>query len=235
MVFDGDYMIGIYKICNIINHKVYIGQSIDIQRRFSDHIRSLKNGCHFNEHLQASYNKYGPEAFVFEVECICQKEELDDLEVFIIQQYNSINPKYGYNKETGGSNNKIISEETREKYRINNSGSKNPFYGKKHTEEYCEKMKVLSGLHRHSKESKYKISENHADVSGSNNPRCRAIYCPELDELFWGAKEAQDKYGVNRNNICTCLRGRLQSAGKHPITGQKLTWVYADINEHTTE
>ena len=60
-------MIGIYKISNIINNKVYIGQSIDIQRRFSEHMRELNNNCHYNKHLQASYNKYGREAFSCEI------------------------------------------------------------------------------------------------------------------------------------------------------------------------
>lgn len=60
---------------------------------------------------------------------------------------------------------------------------------------------------------------------GKNNPRAFAIYCPELDESFWGAQEATMKYGVNAGSISSCLRGKLQSAGKHPVTGEKLTWV----------
>ena len=222
-------MIGIYKISNIINNKVYIGQSMDIQRRFSEHMRALNNNCHYNKHLQASYNKYGTEAFLYEVLCVCEMIELDDMEVFFIDYYDSMNPEHGYNKESGGSLNKRISEETREKYRINNRGARNPFYGKKHTEEHKEKIRKLSSLHRHSDATKQKISENHADVSGKNNPNSRSIYCPELNEYFWGAKAAEDKYGINKNNICSCLKNRLKSAGKHPETREKLTWIY--INE----
>lgn len=33
------------------------------------------------------------------------------------------------------------------------------------------------------------------------------------------------KYGINAGSISSCLRGKLQSAGKHPVTGEKLTWV----------
>lgn len=221
-------MVGIYKISNTINSKVYIGQSIDIQRRFSDHMRMLNDNRHYNKHLQASYNKYGKEAFLYEVLCVCDITELDDMEVFFIDYYNSINPEYGYNKESGGSINKSVSAETREKHRINNSGSRNPFYGKKHTKEHREKIRKLSSLHRHSEATKQKISENHADVSGENNPRSRPIYCPELNEYFWGAKAAEDKYGINKNNICSCLKNRLKSAGKHPVTKEKLTWTYVN-------
>lgn len=221
-------MIGIYKIFNIINNKVYIGQSIDIQRRFSEHMRALNDNCHYNKHLQASYNKYGQEAFLYEVLCTCEIADLDDMEVFFIDYYNSMNPEYGYNKESGGNKNKNISEETREKYRRNNSGLGNPFYGKKHTKEHREKIRKLSSLHRHSEETKQKISENHADVSGPNNPRSRPIYCPELNEYFWGAKAVEDKYGISKNNICSCLKNRLKSAGKHPVTKEKLTWIYVN-------
>ena len=78
-------MIGIYKISNIINNKVYVGQSIDIQRRFSEHMRELNNNCHYNKHLQASYNKYGREAFSYEILCVCDTTELDNMEVFFLQ------------------------------------------------------------------------------------------------------------------------------------------------------
>ena len=32
-------MIGIYKITNLVNNKIYIGQSVDIARRFNEHMR----------------------------------------------------------------------------------------------------------------------------------------------------------------------------------------------------
>lgn len=228
IIRSNNYMIGVYKISNIINNKVYIGQSVDIQRRFSEHIRMLDNKCHYNKHLQASYNKYGKDVFLYEVLCVCDATELDAIEVFFINYYNSMNSECGYNKESGGSINKSVSTETREKQRINNSGSRNPFYGKKHTKEHIEKIRELSSLHRHSEATKQKISENHADISGQNNPRSRSIYCSELNEYFWGAQAAEDKYGISRNNICSCLKGRLKSAGKHPVTKEKLTWVYTN-------
>ena len=49
-------MIGIYKI--IINNKVYIGSSFNIQRRLIQHKSNLKNNKHDNQHLQNAYNKY---------------------------------------------------------------------------------------------------------------------------------------------------------------------------------
>lgn len=61
-------------------------------------------------------------------------------------------------------------------------------------------------------------------TSGERNPRATKVYCPQLNESFDCIKYASDKYGVNRGSITSCLKGRLKSAGKHPITGEKLTW-----------
>ena len=61
-------------------------------------------------------------------------------------------------------------------------------------------------------------------VSGRNNPRAFAIFSPELGEAFWGAKEAYDKYGISRGDISSCINGKLKHAGKHPVTGEPLTW-----------
>lgn len=60
---------------------------------------------------------------------------------------------------------------------------------------------------------------------GKKHPRATPVYCPELDEYFWGAKEAYDKYGIGRAGISNCLTGKLKHSGHHPITGQPLTWV----------
>lgn len=61
-------------------------------------------------------------------------------------------------------------------------------------------------------------------TSGKNNPRATPIYSPELNESFWGAKEVNEKYGINVGSISSCIHGKLKSAGKHPVTGEPLTW-----------
>lgn len=65
-------------------------------------------------------------------------------------------------------------------------------------------------------------------VSGCNNPRAFAIFSPELGETFWGAKEVYDKYGISRGDISSCINGKLKHAGKHPVTGEPLTWQKLD-------
>lgn len=70
-------------------------------------------------------------------------------------------------------------------------------------------------------ETLLKYSQN---ATGKNNPRATAIYSPELNETFWGAKEVKDRYGINQGSISSCINGKLKHAGKHPITGEPLTW-----------
>lgn len=89
---------GIYKIENLINGKVYIGQSIDIFGRWNAH----KNRMGYqDEHLYRSMRKYGIENFKFEILKECNENCLKDLEAFFIRVYCSWNSKYGYNMTFG--------------------------------------------------------------------------------------------------------------------------------------
>jgi group I intron endonuclease len=72
------------------------------------------------------------------------------------------------------------------------------------------------------KDTLQKLSEA---TKGNRNPRAFSVYCPELNEEFWGAKEAHDKYGICLSSISQCVSGKIGHAGKHPITGEPLTWV----------
>jgi len=56
---------GIYKIINVINNKFYIGSAVNFKRRKSRHFSELRNNKHNNFKLQAAWNKYGEQAFVF--------------------------------------------------------------------------------------------------------------------------------------------------------------------------
>jgi len=57
----------IYQITNMVNGKYYIGSAESFARREWQHKYELKKGTHKNPRLQAAWNKYGADAFVFEV------------------------------------------------------------------------------------------------------------------------------------------------------------------------
>ena len=83
----------------------------------------------------------------------------------------------------------------------------------------------LSKAHSAENLSLETISKLRIATSGSNNPRAFKVYCPQLNETFDCAKDATIKYGINRGSIGQCIKGKLQSAGMHPVTKEKLTWI----------
>ncbi len=89
---------GIYKILNKINGKFYIGGSYNAIRRGSDHFYKLLKNSHANKHLQSAYNKYGKEAFIFEVVEHCSTADLKVREQYWIDFTNCADPNIGYNK-----------------------------------------------------------------------------------------------------------------------------------------
>ena len=106
------------------------------------------------------------------------------------------------------------------------SGENNHMYGKHHSEETREKMsKAAIGK---PKSDAQKINQSNAMKGrfiGEQNHNHIPIYCPELNEQFWGGQEVHDKYGISCSGISQCLKGTRNSAGRHPITGEPLTWV----------
>ena len=89
---------GIYAIENIENNKVYIGQSKNVEKRLSNHKKLLKNGSHYNIHLQNSFNIYGENKFSFRlIEEISNPKLLNKAENKWIEIYNSFIGKSGYN------------------------------------------------------------------------------------------------------------------------------------------
>lgn len=92
-------MIGIYKITNKTNGKVYIGQSQNCEKRISEHKRKKKLT------IDDWINLLGSDAFTYEILEECSLEELDNKEKEYIKKYNSI--EEGYNIQEGGFNNSI--------------------------------------------------------------------------------------------------------------------------------
>ena len=199
---------GIYCIENIDTCKKYIGQSKNIHKRWTDHKWSLNHNIHDNDYLQKAWNKYGENHFVLSVIEECSIDDLDVREISYIQYFDTYDRENGYNLRAGGGRIGDMTPEVIEKL----SGYNNPMYGKHHSED-----------------AKKKISAARTGIyANENHPRCRKVYCVELNKIFWGAKEAETLLGINRFNICSCCNGKVLSAGKHPVTKEKLHWLYLE-------
>ena len=94
---------GIYKYQNLINNKIYIGQTIDIKQRIREHRYEAFNYNRDNCIFHKALRKYGEDNFSFEILEECSKKELNEKEKYWINYYNSEIPN-GYNMTSGGYN-----------------------------------------------------------------------------------------------------------------------------------
>ena len=113
------------------------------------------------------------------------------------------------------------------------SGENHPWYGRHHSEETRQKQsEAKNGMYfgennpffgkRHSEETKEKMKGTH---SGKRNPKSRPVYCIELNIGFDSARIAEKETGISYRSILYCLDGTQKHAGRHPETGELLTWV----------
>lgn len=149
---------GIYKIQNIINGNFYIGQSVNLGRRRTNHFYELRHSKHGNEHLQRAFNKYGEENFIFEIILYCEPDELTYYEQSLVDL---LKPEYNICRECVDSPRGVVaSEETRLKMSLRTSGSMNPMYGKIMSEESRLLMSQANLGKKLSDETRKKMSES---------------------------------------------------------------------------
>jgi group I intron endonuclease len=145
-------IIGIYKITNLVNNKVYIGQSWDVLARFKSHRKKSTS-----VHLKSSIEKYGLDNFKFEILREFSKSGLTQLflnvfEIKYISDFKSYDPKFGYNKTFGGEGG-LPTEETKQKIGIK-------LKGRYFSSESRQRMSIArkGKTHLVSKETGYAIS-----------------------------------------------------------------------------
>lgn len=150
---------GIYKIVNKINKKYYVGSSNNIVgKRFHNHKNQLNSNKHINTHLQNAWNKYGEHNFDFII-----VEKLKELDLLIVEQryldIAKLEKDKCYNISFVAGKIEMTDEIKR---KISNSkkgitsGNKNPMFGKTHTEESINKIKLARSKQIFTEEQKNK-------------------------------------------------------------------------------
>lgn len=232
-------MYKVYKYTNIQNGKIYIGQT-----KNSLEERAQRDGLNYREctRFYNAIKKYGWDSFVPTILADgLTVDEANYLEEYYIDFYDSTNPSKGYNLAAGGLNHSmgeesrsILSSKAKERYR---DKTKNPMYGKKHTDEALSKM---SEKKRGSNNPMFgtKWNENQRKRCGVKGRKLnftdeqrewyrqrarilglqgtRSIRCIDDGIEFQSIKDAASYYGVSSPSICDQLKGRTHTCkGKH--------------------
>lgn len=132
---------GIYRIVNVANGKEYIGSARCFEVRWRIHERDLKANKHHSHHLQHANNRYGTDAFRYEV-----LEYVDDVAQLVIreQQYMDIR-KPAYNARPRAANQLGLRHRPESKKRNSDA-----HMGLHHSPETCAKMsKTRTGRKLH--------------------------------------------------------------------------------------
>jgi group I intron endonuclease len=219
-------MVGIYRITNLVNGKTYIGQSIDIKRRFCDH-RCISHES--NIHLKRALKKYGKDNFRYEVLEECDISELDEKEIYYIS---TLKPEY--NIASGGQSSlraypeevkKVISQKAKaqwermtdeeKRYRIEHNLKGQP-KGHPVSAETREKLRDENLGKKQSAETINKrkqtfIEKKKNGYVQTNAGHRKKIICVETGEIFDSVKETGEHLNVNPSNISHVLKGRQKS------------------------
>jgi group I intron endonuclease len=211
---------GIYRLYWDNNDYYYYGQAINLNRRKSTHTESAKKNKHKNPKVQNLVNKYG--IFNFEIIQYSNNEELDMLEQIYLDKYFGDKNCCNICPIASSSKGRKYDKEVLERMRSNREkgrmkGSKNPFYGKKHTQETKDLISVSKigkkypaislakkGV-KSSKETKIKLS---LARSYAGAPKAK-IVLDLINGVFYScAKEVSDLYGYNQSSFRASLNGQ---------------------------
>lgn len=188
----------LYKITNLINNKIYIGQTNDPSLRWSQHRSIAKKTTDINESqvITRALIKHGIDNFTYEVIATCKDQQnADATEILLIQQYQSLFNQNGYNVALGGNvivsnletrqkistslkkfyemhpgsrTGAILSEETKSKISKSHMGKPGTNLGRKFTEEHKHKISISNIGKKASEETIKKLSESHMGNIPSN-------------------------------------------------------------------
>ena len=165
----------IYKL-TFPSNKVYIGQtSQKLRERISRHCSDA-----FSSDINTIKNNAIRKYLTFKVEVLYQGDDLDIQEIYYINKYQSTNKEFGYNLESGGNLNKVISEESRKKMSDSHKGKKV------------------------SEETKKKISKN----SAKSRPVIITDLSTNIETKFNSIRDAANFYNVVHQSISIILCGK---------------------------
>lgn len=215
-------MTGIYKI-TINDYYIYIGQSVDIENRQRQHLTTLQNHKHSNYKLQSIYDKFS-DKIKFEIIEKCDESELNDKEMFYIEQFNTFNSDYGLNLCLGGnSHRKYKTQEERNSVsykhiaiiglRNNNPKYTTRFYSKIVSSRNLAVCKHW--LKRDYPDYTIEIIENHIDTNISDEDLENKVKEYEKFNFIFKNNQRQSKFEIKKTEIKQFEQSDLQAFSKY--------------------
>src|SRR5216684_3447498 len=222
---------GIYKITCTANKRIYIGSAVNLRERKRAHFSALRHNRHGNQHLQRAWNKYGEQAFTFEV-----LEQVLPIALTAREQYwlNKLKPfdRKGFNiaREAGSTLGVEMSPETRAKISQANLGKKN-------TLEHNEKVRQANLGKKLSPEHRAKIGQAHLGSKRSleTRERIRQGNLNRSPEARAKAIEASRQANLGRKHTPEQIeKNRQAQLNRSPESNEKFSQVNLG-RKHTTE
>jgi group I intron endonuclease len=190
-------MIGIYKIISP-SGKIYIGQSIDIKRRFSEY-KYLS--CKQQPKIYNSLKKYGFENHTFDIIEECTLEQLNEREVYYKILFNSVNE--GLNCELHDNGTGPRPQEVKDKIGLYHKGNQYNL-GKKRSEETKQKLSELAKSQSWRKEIGPKLKGKTRSEEFKQN-KWKKIKDNNTGKIYNSCTEASKDLGISLTLISNSL------------------------------
>ncbi len=160
----------IYKIINLVNGKFYVGSTVKHKDRFRCHRNRLRTNQHHAKHLQAAWNKYGEQNFIFRiVETVPEGESLQAAEDVWLAEHVGKDHCYNLSRYSDapmrglfGEDNPLFGIPRTEEHKQAISGTLKSYYFK------APEKHPMYGIN-HTKEAKQKMSENRVGLHAGEN------------------------------------------------------------------
>ena len=194
--------------------KSYIGQSVNLQKRKCAFL--CFGDIYGGQKINRARKKYNNKRYwKYKVLEYCDIDDLDEREEYYISLYNTM--RKGYNCESGGNENKIVSDETKQKQSEAMKGENNPLYGKHLTEEHKSKLSEAMKGENNPFYGKHLTEEHKSKLSKAHDKRKIPVSQYTIEGVFIASyesiHEAQRLTNINKNTISRCCRGIQKTAG----------------------
>ncbi len=215
----------VYVLKNKTTGRKYVGQTVDLIKRFSAYRRAGHNKNRFKSYIDNAIIKYGWDNFeknIFYIPEIL----LDYFEVELIKKLNTLHPN-GYNLLTGGNKNKHPCIETIRKLSQSHIGQTSWNKGKKCSIDTINKIKAKTkGINNHNTITWYMSMKNrkhpmfgmhHSDQSKNNISKSKTknkVICIESGIIYKNAKHAAKQLNISDTNIYRCCNQKRKTCNK---------------------